>query len=268
MGIADGWNFKGGSSGLRAADPCGLEQRARDGGRRCARLFEAAARADACMDRLPLRDRTEGTRFTHDPSPGTKPTEESHDADATCGPPPAEASSRRSLRDRVRCDRPTRRAAEPGPPIPAGSNRSAPVIGSKSVNRPQPSGGGIGRDARCSPPPRERLRAADLCEVETVWSVRQAAATLRIRGAACEGTPASLVRVAGLRQAKLRPADPCGIEPCGVRPHPKPPIPCGTDPHLRKDTLFRLPNVPHARSIGRKGRPTALTARRTPAAGG
>ncbi len=259
MGIADGWNFKGGSSGLRAADPCGLEQRARDGSRRCARLFEAAARADACMGRLPLRDRTEGTHFTHDPSPGTKPAEESHDADATCGPSPAEASARRSLRDRI-----VRH-------LLSGRNQS---------NRPQPSGGGIGRDARCSPPPRRRLRAADLCEVETVRPAHPPSSSRAPNaGRSLRSARMTRTRAAGLRRRKLRPADPCGTESDATDRHDArqsparrslrdrvrrdrptrrtaksgPPIPAGPSPARQTDTTpgKALPDDPCRNRAGR-----------------
>ena len=87
---------------------------------------------------------------------GTQLAKRTHDADASCGPSPPKAAARRSLRDRVRRDRPTRRPAKPGPPIPAGSRPARQTDTTHGKIRPADpcgteSGAADRHDARQSP---------------------------------------------------------------------------------------------------------------------
>ncbi len=64
----------------------------------------------------------------------TQLAKRTHDADASCGPSPPKAAARRSLRNRVRRDRPTRRPAKPGPPsLPKSGLPSSYLIRSLSL---------------------------------------------------------------------------------------------------------------------------------------
>ncbi len=124
---------------------------------------------------------------------GSKPAECSHVC-TNCGPPPAEAAARRRLRRRV-CSE-----------IPRTPRLRPAALSARFMFRPQPSGRAC--DLQEQPSARGRLRAAVLPHASSFG------------GAACEAHATSCTRAAGLRGAKLRPADVCDVEPCdAVRPY-------------------------------------------------
>ena len=122
---------------------------------------------------------------------------------------------------------------------PCGVESLAPVVGSESVDRPQPGGGGIGRDVRCSPPPRE---AAAGCRPLRGRNRSVCPSARQQQCSECGTQLAKRTQHAGLRRRKLRPADPCGIE---------------SDATDRRDAR----QSPARRSLPKSGRPLAYLIR-------
>ncbi len=149
-----------------------------------------------------------------------------------CGPPLREASARRRLRRRALRRGATLLRSEACGALAcllklrasAGGGCGPPTSTTSSLQRNTPHAEAAARRAFSAihvqtTAERTGLRPSGAALRQGAAAGCRATARIVVRGAACEAHATSCTRAAGLRTAKLRPADVCDVEPCDtVRP--------------------------------------------------